>query len=705
MKGIRYILIVFLFSAFTVHGKEVIPFSRIVSGESIEPYVEVYKGRADSITDVSAANDKEFSPYSWDSVPSGKSVFWLRFTVLNEDNYDEKMVLGNNQYQFIAFYELQEDSSYRIKLGGSLCDHNVSEMVFGASSWFSLTLPAGKTATFYLRVSNDRKIKYQYSKLPFSLYTDSDFTRLRKRQTFFNYFFWGALIIITLYNLVLFFQLRGRIYLFYVFNNIAILIFVLCQSGLVSELFLSNSNHHEDLILVFGNFAFIFYVLFCKEFLDLKAIRPKLNRIFNRMLVFWPLPLLLLPLNLHEIAVSIGGLIAIWAYTMIMVTAWRSIKRGDTGARFFFIANLFYYIGTILSILMMSNVLPPVLLGMYAINLVQLGTLLQVTLFSLTVGSRILKMQREITEKQLEQERIKMEEEVKRTKLIREQNQLLEKKVIERTAELDNQREIADSRRIIAEEQRFIIEEKQKEILDSINYAKRIQYTLLANDDLLNKYLPPHFILFNPKDIVSGDFYWAIHKDNKFFFAVCDCTGHGVPGAFMSLLNISFLNEAITEKNILEPHNILNYVREKLIVSQAGARDGMDGTLLCFTEGSDVIEYASAYNKPILVRDKIIVQLTADKMPVGSGEKKQSFTAHTIEIKKGDRLYLYTDGYADQFGGPKGKKFKYKALNELILNNHSKTPNEHKQNLVVNFNAWKKHEEQVDDVCVVGLYF
>ena len=141
------------------------------------------------------------------------------------------------------------------------------------------------------------------------------------------------------------------------------------------------------------------------------------------------------------------------------------------------------------------------------------------------------------------------------------------------------------------------------------------------------------------------------------------------------------------------------------MISQAGAKDGMDGTLLCFTEGSSVIEYASAYNKPLLIRDGTPTILTADKMPVGRGERTQSFTTHTIEIKKGDRLYFYTDGYADQFGGPKGKKFKYKALNELILANHSKTPNEQKQNLVVTFNAWKKHEEQVDDVCVVGLCF
>ena len=258
-------------------------------------------------------------------------------------------------------------------------------------------------------------------------------------------------------------------------------------------------------------------------------------------------------------------------------------------------------------------------------------------------------------------------------------------------------------------EQKKLVDEKQKEVFESINYAKRIQFALLANSDILKTNLPEHFVLFKPKDIVSGDFYWATKKDNRFYLAVCDSTGHGVPGAFMSLLNISFLNEAITEKNILEPNQILNHVRKRLIenVSQEGGQDGMDGILLCIETNSNsnkkTLTYSSGNNAPILISNNVIIELSKDKMPIGKGEKSDSFTLNTIDCKYGDTIYLYTDGFADQFGGPKGKKFKYKQLNELLLSISTQTSNNQSEILSDNFNTWKGNLDQVDDVCIVGI--
>ncbi len=253
--------------------------------------------------------------------------------------------------------------------------------------------------------------------------------------------------------------------------------------------------------------------------------------------------------------------------------------------------------------------------------------------------------------------------------------------------------------------QKEIIEEHQKETIDSINYAKRIQYALLAHDDLLKKYLPEHFVLFNPKDIVSGDFYWATELQNKFYLAACDSTGHGVPGAFMSLLNIGFLSEAIKEKNITEPHLVLNYVRERLIASigNDGQKDGMDGILICIDKNSNIISYAAANNEPILISNNQIIELAKDRMPVGKGEKNASFNLFEIHAKQDDVLYLYTDGYADQFGGEKGKKFKYKQLNGLLLSIYQKPLEEQAVILKSTFDSWKGNLEQVDDVLIVGI--
>ncbi len=259
-------------------------------------------------------------------------------------------------------------------------------------------------------------------------------------------------------------------------------------------------------------------------------------------------------------------------------------------------------------------------------------------------------------------------------------------------------------------ESKAILFEKNKEIVDSINYAKKIQYALLAHDDLLKTNLPDHFVLFKPKDIVSGDFYWGTAPEvgrGAFYLAVCDSTGHGVPGAFMSLLNISFLNEAITEKGIEHPHEILNHVRQRLIqnISQEGAQDGMDGILIKMEKRPSglKIAYAAANNSPVLISDEKIVELPYDKMPVGKGEKTESFTLHSLELKKGDTLYLFTDGYADQFGGPNGKKFKSKNLEELLLSINPLSMPERSAALNKRFEEWKRDLEQVDDVCIIGI--
>lgn len=249
------------------------------------------------------------------------------------------------------------------------------------------------------------------------------------------------------------------------------------------------------------------------------------------------------------------------------------------------------------------------------------------------------------------------------------------------------------------------IEEQRKEIIDSINYAKRIQYTLLAHNEFLNQNLKEHFVLFKPKDIVSGDFYWAVKKGNKFYLAVCDSTGHGVPGAFMSLLNISFLNEAINERNFARPDEIFNQVREKLIehVSKEGQQDGFDGVLICIDKATSEITYAAANNTLVLISGSTIKELPFDRMPVGLGQRETPFSLYNLEYKKDDMIYVYTDGFADQFGGEKGKKFKYKKLNELLVSIQKSNVIEQKEKLDSVFENWRGQLEQVDDVCVIGI--
>lgn len=267
---------------------------------------------------------------------------------------------------------------------------------------------------------------------------------------------------------------------------------------------------------------------------------------------------------------------------------------------------------------------------------------------------------------------------------------------------------ITERTKVIAD-QKGELENKQKEILDSIHYAQRIQQALLASDELLSTNLDEYFVLFKPKDIVSGDFYWATETAEGFLYITADCTGHGVPGAFMSLLNISKLNETVTQKQILRPDLVLNDVRDEIISalnpsgSKEESKDGMDAVLCRIDRRGMKLQYAAANNAFYIVRKKELIVCKADKMPVGKGYDNTPYTYNEITLEKGDLVYTFTDGYADQFGGPKGKKFKYKQMEEIMISIAGLPMAEQKKTLDLRFEEWKGALEQVDDVCIIGV--
>jgi serine phosphatase RsbU (regulator of sigma subunit) len=258
--------------------------------------------------------------------------------------------------------------------------------------------------------------------------------------------------------------------------------------------------------------------------------------------------------------------------------------------------------------------------------------------------------------------------------------------------------------------QKDIIEQKNQSITDSIQYASRIQTAVLPPINFLDEWGLENFILFKPKDIVSGDFYWGVKKNEKIMIAAVDCTGHGVPGAFMSMLGHTFLDEIINTREIDNAAAILNILREEIIntLKQKGttgeARDGMDVSLVILDFKSGKLDYAGANNPLYLIRDGKLTRYKADSMPIGIHFISFTpFTNQIIQIRKGDYLYLFSDGYADQFGGPRGKKFMYKPFQDLLLRNSFKPMELQKEILDNTFEKWKNEREQVDDVMVIGI--
>lgn len=262
----------------------------------------------------------------------------------------------------------------------------------------------------------------------------------------------------------------------------------------------------------------------------------------------------------------------------------------------------------------------------------------------------------------------------------------------------------------LLEHQNTIISEKNKDISDSINYAKKIQEAILPSALEIEKVFPDNFILSLPKDVVSGDFYWFTQHDHLKLFVVADCTGHGVPGAFMSMIGNTLLNHIVIERKIVRPDLILNELRKEIIKSlkqgeQSQSKDGMDLSLVCLNTQTNELEMACA-NNPIwiLKKDNTFVEIKPDKQPIGyvSGGGAQ-FNLKKYQAETGDIIFQFTDGFADQFGGPKGKKFKYNPLKEMLISLHNKSLPDQAEHLKNSFYDWKGTLEQIDDVLISGI--
>jgi len=280
--------------------------------------------------------------------------------------------------------------------------------------------------------------------------------------------------------------------------------------------------------------------------------------------------------------------------------------------------------------------------------------------------------------------------------------------------EITTQRDEIEAQRDEIQLQKQLLEHKNRDVMDSIHYAKFIQQAILPPKEYISLNLPEHFILFKPRDIVSGDFYWTRVFNNNLIFCVADCTGHGVPGAFMSMLGIALLNEVTNnfDKNSITASEILNKLRSNLIKSlhQTGkfgeTHDGMDIALCILDLSNSKLQFAGAHN-PLYIIHKSSNQLTeikADRMPIGIYDENEiPFTNNDLQLSKGDYIYIFSDGFADQFGGVDHKKFLYKNLKQIMTEIASFPVNEQKLKLDTCFENWKGESEQIDDVTVLGL--
>jgi serine phosphatase RsbU (regulator of sigma subunit) len=618
-------------------------------------------------------------------------TYWIKFDLVNSSERNLEWLIDFDKWLYVNLY-VSDSNSTLYKSTGHLISFKERDYRVANRNLVSVSLNAKQSFTCYAKLKTNSNYIYQPVNLDFSIYSKDHFARVEQIKKSLLSFFIGIYLVMFLYNLFVFISTRDKNYLYYLGLMLILFIAVPHNFGYAIEIFQDTDYYlyytRIDLILstIFG----FLILLFTRSFLSVKENFPLLNKMFNIVMLL--LVIVIIPSFIGEgfLAYNLSSLIGLITLGLVLTAAIKSYRRKNPSAGYFLLAYSSFIIGVAILLLKEMGVLP---VNVYTEFSMQFGSSIEAVLFSFALANRINILKKENIQNQTEIIRHLKENELLQTKVTRE----LENKVEERTTEINFQKKI--------------IEQRNRDIVESIRYAKRIQEAILPEKQELLTFFPESFILYEPKDIVSGDFYWTLNRNDHVFYAIADCTGHGVPGGFMSMLAISLMNEIVIEKGMDEPADILNMLRVKIILAlkQTGAsgenKDGMDMIFCRFNKKDNTLTYAAANNPLWIVRNGEMLVFPADKQPVGVNmvDAVESFNQHTIQLQKNDCIYAITDGYADQFGGPKGKKFSHKRLKDLLVNISGKDMNAQHETLGSTLKEWKGNLEQVDDISLAGI--
>jgi serine phosphatase RsbU (regulator of sigma subunit) len=652
----------------------------------------------DSLDNIGLEHVQSLSPDKYSNQSPAQSGFketcfnyWIKFDLVNTSERNLEWLLDFDKWLYVKLYIIDSNSTL-YKSTGHLIPFKERDYKVANRNLISVSLNAKQSFSCYAKLKTNSNYTTQPVNLDFSIYSVEHFSKVEQIKKSLLSFFIGIYLVMFLYNLFVFISTGDRNYMYYLGLMLILFVAVPHNFGYAIELFPDSDYYlyytRIDLILstIFG----FLILLFTRSFLNVKENFPLLNKMFNIVMVL--LVLVIIPAFLGEgfLAYNLSSLIGLVTLGLVLTAAIKSYRRKHPSAGYFLLAYSSFIIGIAILLLKEMGVLP---VNLYTEYSMQFGSSIEAVLFSFALANRINILKKENILSQTEIIRHLKENELLQTKVTRE----LENKVEERTTEINFQKKI--------------IEQRNRDMVESIRYAKRIQEAILPEKQELLTFFPESFILYEPKDIVSGDFYWTLNRNDHVFYAIADCTGHGVPGGFMSMLAISLMNEIVIEKGLDEPADILNMLRVKIILAlkQTGAsgenKDGMDMIFCRFNKKDNTLTYAAANNPLWIMRNGEMLVFPADKQPVGVNmvEDVGSFNQHTIQLQKNDIIYAITDGYADQFGGPKGKKFSHKKLKDLLVSISMKDMNTQQEILAATLKEWKGNLEQVDDISVAGI--
>lgn len=515
------------------------------------------------------------------------------------------------------------------------------------------------------------------------------------------------------YNLLLFFIIRDKLYLYYVLMIIGIQLNVFYYYRYIYFLFPTAQLLIRSCVVISHLFMIGGGLLFMRSFLNVKELLPKWNKIINIInYILVSAVLIYLVHNLlsstptweSQLQLSKYALVVILAIALIttilsFTIGFLVLRKGYSAARYYLIATSGLLIGgffyALSYLLNLKGIKVDSDLFTY---LFQGGVVIQLVFYALGIGYQVNRLEREKSDVLAEN-----------LELQKETTSLLERKVKQRTVEIEQQKEEIEAINSSLMEQKNLMEKRNQDVTSSINYARRIQDAVLPDLRSLKRSIPNCFVLYTPRDIVSGDFYWFTQKGTEIILAAADCTGHGVPGAFMSILGDSYLNQIVNLQGVTKADSILSrlhgQIRRALRQSSTENKDGMDISICVINLEHNHVTFAGAKRPLLYIQNDTIFEVKGDKYSVGGFQTKaeNSYTSHQIDFNIPTAFYIFSDGYVDQFGGIQNRKFMIKNFKNLLLEIHKEPMIKQRQILDQKFEDWKGNNKQIDDVIVVGF--
>lgn len=641
--------------------------------------------------------------------------YWLCLKLVGNGVRDELIALQIGSvfetWSEITFYQPVQDEAFRIERSGTDVDPE-NKPVKQWRNYFTIDVPAQGETTVYIRLhSNELRF---HPKIIFAALGDAaSISQGSEEFTYAQGIFQGILWVMAFYNLLLFFIIRDKLYLYYVLMIIGIQINVFYYYRYIYFLFPTAQLMIRACVVISHLFMIGGGLLFLQSFLNVKILLPKWNKaikIINSILVVAVLIYILSHLlsttptwqdNLHidAFALIIILFLALVGSILAFIIGILVLRKGHSAARYYLIATSGLLLGGFFYALSyIVNINGETINSDIFTYLFQGGVVIQLVFYALGIGYQVNRLEREKSDALAEN-----------LELQKETTTLLEKKVKQRTVEIEQQKEEIEAINSSLMDQKGLMEKRNQDITSSINYARRIQDAVLPDLRAFKRSIPNCFVLYTPRDIVSGDFYWFAQKGNQIILAAADCTGHGVPGAFMSILGDSYLNQIVNLQGITKADSILSrlhgQIRRALRQSSTENKDGMDISICVIDLEHNHVTFAGAKRPLLYIQNNTIFEIKGDKYSVGGFQTnlENSYTAHQINFDTPTAFYIFSDGYVDQFGGKQGRKFMIKNFKNLLLQIHKEPMVKQRQILDQKFEEWKGNNKQIDDVIVVGF--